>query len=707
MDELEKHEAAFSRMLSQAPSDDQGRTKHRDALRARVLAAFDTAGQPAPVAWKRILNHGRELMRRPVPRFMAAAAASLLAVAVWSLFPDRQSTAHAFNMFAVVLAEANSATFEMDLKVEEMPDQKMHCYYLAPGRFRYEFKVLGIESVNIMDRTVGKTLALIPAQKKAKITNLPNLPGDANKAESGDIFKQMRDLLSKPRDPKDAFKPIGKKKIDGIEALGFRCSLPDISFTLWGDPTTGLPVLVGLKSTGRVQMESTMSHFKFNEALKPELFDMAPPEGYTVETVTHDSSRPTEAMLVEALGTYADVNEGQFPDDLDWKNLLAPQKRALRNLQAPLEGAAEQPDDSKDAPARLAPAKDMDARQAKLKESMTSILRGMQFAWNLPESSVARYAGKGVNVGEPDRPIFWYKPAEGETYRVIYADLTVKEVPGAPEVAGAVPVRQPTMKEMHAVAEADMAETNAEAERIMAAHKAKMAKIMADAQAKMKATIAENQARLKSRPAPQDQVAMKRLQTIAGAIQAERDANHGLFPTDILDASGKPLLSWRVRLLPYFGDERWTKLYEEFHLDEPWDSEHNIKVARPTPLCYMTAGVRAGIDKTVFVTPSGTATIFDGVHRLGPKQISDGLGETILLVVTDIEHAVVWTKPEDLYINAEDPAAGLHYEHEFFLVARADGSVARLPADIEPATLWSFFTRAGGEKIPWPAKIDR
>jgi hypothetical protein len=37
------------------------------------------------------------------------------------------------------------------------------------------------------------------------------------------------------------------------------------------------------------------------------------------------------------------------------------------------------------------------------------------------------YAGKDVKLGTPNRPIFWNKI--GHNYHVIYADLSVKEVP--------------------------------------------------------------------------------------------------------------------------------------------------------------------------------------------------------------------------------------------------------------------------------------
>ena len=45
---------------------------------------------------------------------------------------------------------------------------------------------------------------------------------------------------------------------------------------------------------------------------------------------------------------------------------------------------------------------------------------------------------------------------------------------------------------------------------------------------------------------------------------------HKTFPPAYsTDAAGKPLLSWRVLILPYIDQQG---LYEQFHLDEPWDT---------------------------------------------------------------------------------------------------------------------------------------
>jgi hypothetical protein len=73
-------------------------------------------------------------------------------------------------------------------------------------------------------------------------------------------------------------------------------------------------------------------------------------------------------------------------------------------------------------------------------ELSTKIGRGMQFAYELPSEADAHYAGKSVKSGTPDTPIFWYRPEGSKTYRVIYADLSVRDAAIAPDVPDAQPV---------------------------------------------------------------------------------------------------------------------------------------------------------------------------------------------------------------------------------------------------------------------------
>ena len=66
------------------------------------------------------------------------------------------------------------------------------------------------------------------------------------------------------------------------------------------------------------------------------------------------------------------------------------------------------------------------------------------------------------------------------------------------------------------------------------------------------------------------------LKQIMIAIHSYHDEN-GFLPRDIADKNGKPLLSWRVLLLPHIEQ---GALFKQFSLFEPWDSAGNKALSR-------------------------------------------------------------------------------------------------------------------------------
>lgn len=176
---------------------------------------------------------------------------------------------------------------------------------------------------------------------------------------------------------------------------------------------------------------------------------------------------------------------------------------------------------------------------------------------------------------------------------------------------------------------------------------------------------------------------------------------HNAFPPHaVYSKAGKPLLSWRVALLPFLDED---KLYQEFHRDEPWDSEHNKKLIEKMPKvfrCPKSKDRRPG--QTTYLAPVGKQLIFTGEAKGSSiNDIKDGTSNTIAVVDAGDDAGVVWTKPADLIVDMADPLKGLlgHYPG-FFLVGWADGSVSRVVKNIAPKVLWAAFTRDGGEVLP-------
>ena len=73
------------------------------------------------------------------------------------------------------------------------------------------------------------------------------------------------------------------------------------------------------------------------------------------------------------------------------------------------------------------------------------------------------------------------------------------------------------------------------------------------------------------------------LKQIGRGMHIYHEVNGRLPPAAITDKDGKPLLSWRVAILPYVEQQA---LYNKFKLDEPWDSPHNKALIEEMPAVY-------------------------------------------------------------------------------------------------------------------------
>ncbi len=193
--------------------------------------------------------------------------------------------------------------------------------------------------------------------------------------------------------------------------------------------------------------------------------------------------------------------------------------------------------------------------------------------------------------------------------------------------------------------------------------------------------------------------AMNSLKQLALAMHAFADAHKGTFPTPAsYSKDGKPLLSWRVHLLPYIEQ---LHLYQQFKLDEPWDSEHNKKLIAQMPAIYAhPAGKGKAEGQTPFVVPVGKDTIFPGGKGIGFRDITDGTSNTLLILTAADAHMVTWTRPEDWEFDPKQPHRGLaDKERPVIWVALADGSVRTVPASISADVLRALLTRNGGEAM--------
>jgi len=193
-----------------------------------------------------------------------------------------------------------------------------------------------------------------------------------------------------------------------------------------------------------------------------------------------------------------------------------------------------------------------------------------------------------------------------------------------------------------------------------------------------------------------EKTSLNNLKQIALAMHSYESANETFPAAAICDKKGKPLLSWRVAILPYIEQ---NALYNEFKLDEPWDSEHNKKLLAKMPPTYRLPDAKPDSTETHYRVFVGKGAAFDWDKGTKIAQITDGLSNTLMVVTA--AQAVPWTKPDELEYNPEkDPSKLIGFVvNGKAQVAMCDGSVRNLSKLPSKTTLHALITRAGGEVI--------
>ena len=185
------------------------------------------------------------------------------------------------------------------------------------------------------------------------------------------------------------------------------------------------------------------------------------------------------------------------------------------------------------------------------------------------------------------------------------------------------------------------------------------------------------------------------------AIRSYHDA-HGVFPQNICDRAGKPLLSWRVEILPY---NEQMLLYKKFSLDEPWDSAANAGLIQSVPPPYYSYFSEP--TRVDFARVCGKGTFFGEGERRSHRDIKGSLSRIIMLVEID-ENMPVWTQPGDWIYDPAHPRKGLPSDRSRrfggrpgFHAVFGDCQVRFVPDSISDELLAALFSADGDDSIPW------
>jgi hypothetical protein len=189
------------------------------------------------------------------------------------------------------------------------------------------------------------------------------------------------------------------------------------------------------------------------------------------------------------------------------------------------------------------------------------------------------------------------------------------------------------------------------------------------------------------------------LQQIAIALRNHHHSAKNSFPLPATrDVDGKPLLSWRVAILPYLGQD---DLFEKFRQNEPWDSPHNRPLLKEMPAIFACTG-RSHAEP--FTTPYrvfvGDGALFDEGRETRLADITDEVSQTIMIV--ESKESVPWTKPDELtFDRAAAPSfygAGSPHAGGFF-AAMANGAVRFIKNTADLDVFKALITRAAGDMV--------
>jgi outer membrane lipoprotein-sorting protein len=382
----------------------------------------------------------------------AVAATILVALGglvAWIVIGDG-STNIAFAQVAEALDRLRNATYDFTMEMKDPITGNVTIthskgYFLAPSRERVETSMSmgagenwvspAVNTVLILDSLAGKGLTLAPEQKLAILINISTTEKSAG--GTSNMFETVRRLVREgSAGSGQNVESLGRKDIDGREAVGFRIRNNAGAASLWADLQTARLVRVEGDMSSN-EGHSVMSNFRYDMDLDPSLFSLEPPAGYTVQNV--EAKMPVEDDLVDVLRLIAKHNDGAFPA------AIGTNKEYLQAVQAETKSAAEELVKTPEAQKLMEKLKakyDKDQAgymKAWMEEWMKMVgpstqeltqkpMRGVMFYTMLKPENDSHYVGDGVKLGTPDWPIFWYRPTGADKYRVIYADLSVEEL---------------------------------------------------------------------------------------------------------------------------------------------------------------------------------------------------------------------------------------------------------------------------------------
>ncbi len=254
----------------------------------------------------------------------------------------------------------------------------------------YKYKVA------IRNAKSNKRMILFPNTKMAVINDDEGSPGDEIRAYER-LKKDFRDGTEKN---------LGRVKLNGRETICFEISKENRKITVWADPDTALPIQIEeISDENGNRWRALRSDIKFDMELDDQLF-VLPADYSLVDLKAGRTQTPfelTEKHLIEGLAVYPKYLDGKFCTRYRGGRPLTEEVR--KKCKAEVE--------------KFEGWSDEEGNKSNF---------GCEFIERLPEGSDYQYVGEDVKLGDANTPVCWWKPPGSKTYRVVYGDLSIRDV---------------------------------------------------------------------------------------------------------------------------------------------------------------------------------------------------------------------------------------------------------------------------------------
>jgi len=388
-----------------AKSDVAVHSKVDDRIVSDVLTAFDRSEETIPISagpntWRMIMN---KTMTK------VAAAAAIIVIVVVGMHYLGVSPDGAGVVWADVLRNMEaSQTVTFTLDAENYYETDGH--YWRKGTVKIKGPIRRFEGIDGFRSRYGQSreetmISMMDLSRQNRFVMLYPLKKCADTADNHGYNPTLLTYDGLKKDfHNETEESLGEMEINGRKAVGFRIVKDNRVIMVWVDSDTALPIQIESKADDGTET-LTLTNITFGVELDDQLFDMTVPDDYLAMNMsTEEFTIPfelTEKYLVEGLKIAAGHRGGKFPT---YFGRGRPSKEAR--------------DKHVEESSRIVPP---------IEDDFACMLATEYFV-RLPKGSEWQYVGEDVKLGDAKKPVCWWKLPDSKTYRVIYGDLSIRDV---------------------------------------------------------------------------------------------------------------------------------------------------------------------------------------------------------------------------------------------------------------------------------------